>query len=31
MKMRKSKLTESQIMGALKQAESGMVANDFCR
>jgi len=29
--MRKSKFTESQIMAALKQAESGRVVNDVCR
>lgn len=29
--MRKSKFTESQIMAALKQAESGIVVNEVCR
>ncbi len=29
--MRKSKFTESQIMAALKHAESGMGVNDVCR
>jgi putative transposase len=29
--MRKSKFTESQIMMALKQAESGITVNDVCR
>ena len=29
--MRKSKFTESQIMTALKQFESGLSANDVCR
>jgi len=29
--MRKSKYTESQIMTALKQAESGITVNDVCR
>jgi putative transposase len=31
MKMRKSKFTESQIMAALKQFESGVPVNDVCR
>ncbi len=29
--MRKSKFTESQILAALKQAESGLPVNDVCR
>lgn len=29
--MRKSKFTESQILTALKQAESGLPVNDVCR
>ena len=29
--MRKSKFTESQIMAALKQFESGVPVNDVCR
>lgn len=29
--MRQSKFTESQIMAALKQSESGMLVNDICR
>lgn len=29
--MRKSKFTESQIMTALKQTESGITVNDVCR
>jgi len=29
--MRKTKFTESQIMAALKQFESGVTVNDVCR
>lgn len=29
--MRQSKFTESQIMAALKQSESGVLVNDICR
>ncbi|MFZ5532912.1 MAG: transposase, partial [Pseudomonadota bacterium] len=29
--MRQSKFTESQILAALKQAESGLPVNDVCR
>lgn len=29
--MRQSKFTESQILAALKQAESGLPVNDMCR